>query len=365
MQMPRFQNRALGTPVYYEDEIVFESVKHEGLQLNVSYGPDFVYPSAWKHAKHPGSDVLPEILQRMDQLEVNGARTRASFVLKEYARFPAERCLRANPLIRLYQPVAEGFVRASCDTDKRRFVNRAERRLDGSMAHQVYISRKSKFPDPNHPANKSAKAVWAFEYIDRSKGGSIQWNGQFRLRHVGSGKYLSVDTLSIVPRSSADEGSVGDAFRCGLVRMPSSVPPGGLGSPESLVFTLQPVDGSEGDLPDGVASLRIVHETSHENGETVTCYLHHVAEEKSCFPSVTKEDDEGEGGGKEKTYARRKGEQLCFITERSPRDVMRIMPLDADDVKDIVQLKGLMAPLKLFSYVSLPIPKPLNKVNSS
>ena len=61
MQMPRFQNRALGTPVYYEDEIVFESVKHEGLQLNVSYGPDFVYPSAWKHAKHPGSDVLPEI----------------------------------------------------------------------------------------------------------------------------------------------------------------------------------------------------------------------------------------------------------------------------------------------------------------
>ena len=57
MQMPRFQNRALGTPVYYEDEIVFESVKHEGLQLNVSYGPDFVYPSAWKHAKHPGSGL--------------------------------------------------------------------------------------------------------------------------------------------------------------------------------------------------------------------------------------------------------------------------------------------------------------------
>ena len=83
--------------------------------LNVSHGPKFCYPSAWAHAKNADSDPLPSMLQRMDVSEVNGGRNMASLIVKKYARnVPDENALKTNDMFRLYHPVAEGFIRASC-----------------------------------------------------------------------------------------------------------------------------------------------------------------------------------------------------------------------------------------------------------
>ena len=113
--LPRFKTRALGTPVYFDDELVFASVKLDGTILSVSHGPEFYYPSAWEHTSNPDAEELPAVLQRNDISEVNGGRNVCSFIVNKFARnIPDENCLKANDMFRLYHPVAEGFVRASC-----------------------------------------------------------------------------------------------------------------------------------------------------------------------------------------------------------------------------------------------------------
>lgn len=67
--MPRLpKTRARGTPVYYDDEIVFESVIHEGLRLHCSHGAEAEYPSVWKSEKQasPYWKGLPQVLKCPD-----------------------------------------------------------------------------------------------------------------------------------------------------------------------------------------------------------------------------------------------------------------------------------------------------------
>ena len=49
-------------------------------------------------------------------------------------------------------------------------------------------------PDPNNPSNQSAKDVFVFEALTRSKGQYLRFNSPLKIRHYPSGKYLAVDT---------------------------------------------------------------------------------------------------------------------------------------------------------------------------
>ena len=244
------------------------------------------------------------------------------------------------------------FYNNQGDPDKRKFL-RAAQREDGSEAHQPYCA-KLEVPDPNHPSNRSAKAVWTFEYIERSTGGSVKWNSPVRIKHASSGKYLSVDTMSPFMGGSAGVSGVasGQVYACGLVRTANaSAPAGSFGSAESLVFTIVPSDASTGSLPKGVTTLRIDHEVTHENGNKVHCYLHHSPLEKSSFPAVvSSDDDDDDEGGSKASKLTRKGERFLFTTVRYPQDVLRILPLDASQSKDVAYISSLVKPLKLYAY---------------
>ena len=69
--MPRYKTRALGSTVFYGDDVVFESVLHEGLKLQNSHGKadEYSYPSVNKYGN--GSQ-LPQALRRPQVTEVNG-----------------------------------------------------------------------------------------------------------------------------------------------------------------------------------------------------------------------------------------------------------------------------------------------------
>ena len=168
-----------GSAVYYDDEVVFESVKHEGLRLHCSHGKEMEYHSVWpregdgRGIRGPAS-LVPQTLRSLDTTEVNGGPDRSSFVLCRYATYiPGPPSLRTGGMFRIFHPVAEGMICASCDSDKRKFLKSA-RRGDGSPAHLPYL-KKLDYPDPMHPSNSSAKGVWSTEEVNRATGADVFW----------------------------------------------------------------------------------------------------------------------------------------------------------------------------------------------
>ena len=55
-------------------------------------------------------------------------------------------------------------------------------------------------PEPSDPRHHSAKQLWAVEYLDRRVAGAVVWHQDVRLRHVGSGKYLALNTDAVSRR---------------------------------------------------------------------------------------------------------------------------------------------------------------------
>jgi len=60
-------------------------------------------------------------------------------------------------------------------------------------------------PDPMNPANHSAKGLWCFEPLQRTRVTTLGWSAPCRVRHLPSGKYLAVDTASPL-QVGADSG---------------------------------------------------------------------------------------------------------------------------------------------------------------
>ena len=261
-------------------------------------------------------------------------------------------------MFRIYHPVAEGMILASCDTDKRNFLHKASCRDDGSPCHAPYL-KKLEFPDPMHPDNRSTKAVWQFENVDRKIGTTVDWQAPLRIRHV-SGKYLSVDTSQSwtpKPFKPGDYSWTNDSeitegvrvFAAALIDEPDSrLSPGTLGSIESAVFTAVPNDSSTGTIPNSPTTMRICHEVKRGDGSVITCFMHHLPRPKSGISSPSSaEDDEKPTGGNHRKH----GETVCFVDLKSPKGILRILPLDEEESRSIYTVAGFLTPLKLFSYL--------------
>lgn len=335
MYVPKF---IIGTAVYYDDEVVFESVKHEGLRLHCSHGKEMEYHSAWPRGgdiRGPAS-LIPQALRSLDTTEVNGGPDRSSFALCRYATYlQGPPSLRTGGMFRIFHPVAEGMVCASCDPDKRKFL-KSGRRADGSPAHLPYL-KKLDYPDPMHPSNSSAKAVWMFEEANRTTGADVLWERPVYIRHLVSGKYLSVDTSSSELGDDLPELSSGThVYRCTLVEVPS----------QSSLFVAISHGSSKEALPsNSPCTLRIVHKLAQERRETsllaktTKLYLHHLPMPKSGFV---------EEGARQRVKT---SERLCFIDAKSPKGVLRVIPLDAMEARQIKKISGFIKPLKLYAYL--------------
>ena len=332
--MPLYKTRAIGSPVFYDDEVVFESVLHEGLKLGVSHGKEAMYPSAWKWNGNAKLN-LPQILRCEDMTEVNGCPDKVSFVVKRYAKFsPGVQSLRTDSMFRIFHPVADGMVWASCDPDKRRFL-RPGKREDGSEAHSLYL-KKLEVPDPSHPANRRAKSVWMFENVDRSTGSEIRWEESMRLRHI-SGKYLCVDTS--VKTSGADFPELVEGisvYPCSLVEEPG----------EGAVFTVVPNDSSEGTLPNAPTTLRLVHEFVSGTGDHSKLYLHHIPMPRPIFAPL--DSNSAIEASQNDSFG---SEHICFIDASRPQGILRILPLDSEETSALKRLSRVAKSLKLYTYL--------------
>ena len=151
-------------------------------------------------------------------------------------------------------------------------------REGGAPAHIPYV----KATPPMEGLN-SAKGVWALELLDRKTSGPVLWRSPIRLRHVASGKYLSVDsskpatpsTESFEYRNSSGRkvephketesyrsNWSGTMFNAGLVPVAdASIQAGKLGSAASMVFYLVPSeDVSDSDaLANNTSTILIEH----------------------------------------------------------------------------------------------------------
>jgi hypothetical protein len=303
--LPRFKVRSIGSLVYANDEIVLQSVKFDPMVLGASSSPKDMLPSP---VVPPALGVrLPTSLRHGPCFEANGALEIRSFSVKLYARFGE---LEKSSLVtglhqfRLFHPEEGAFVSASGDADKgevldaRKPSKQSRTRLlttnaaNGGTKGETTAAADSVVPahipylknvsgEVSNPANFSAKAVWRFENVDRTRSSTVKWHSPLRLRHVASGKYLSVDSLNptkIVQQpllssrggssagssspggsgsggndaavsGSLDDEDTGDGlgnaelYNVALVDDADvSLEEGAFGSPSSLVFHLAPTD---------------------------------------------------------------------------------------------------------------------------
>jgi hypothetical protein len=237
--LPRFKVRSIGSLVYGNDDVVFQSVKFEPMVLRGSGAPKdkllapFVDGGGSSSSSSSSSSFhrLPASLRSGPRFEVNGAMELNSFTLKIYARLNGgaeegggnrgqgsqshTNLSTGLDMFRFYHPEGNAFVVASGDADKGQVLDAKHpskrtrtRTIVGSDTSNI-ISGGGVLPVPAHipylknvsgevsnPANFSAKAVWRFESLDRTSSSPVKWSVPLRLKHVASNKYLSVDSLN-------------------------------------------------------------------------------------------------------------------------------------------------------------------------
>jgi hypothetical protein len=393
--LPKFKVRSVGSPVYADEKIVLQSVKHDGLCIGAS---NPLVPPAKKamqsssddnSSNHPhtagfartvklaqrhsilGAEKLrsfgpcqdndhlnlrlPAVLRNEAAGEVNASLDVRSFVIKKYGRIRQERNLSTSFCnFRLFHPESNGFIQASSNPDKGQVLDAlgtAEDPMEatrdyGVPAHVPYLKLFSSTTDASSPANFSAKAVWCFEPLDRTTCVEVKWRTMpLRIRHVPSGKYLSVDSTkrASVRDSRMTKPESALLFDVALVSdADPSKKEGTFGSPSSLIFHLMPTDllGVSDSLRAGTSSLRIEHRTKSEYG---TLYLKSTQE---CKPPML-ESVGGSVGWDEDDSAVRQTDnlRLCFCSGFSALDVLKLMPLYE---KDDRRLKSLLSYLPLF-----------------
>jgi hypothetical protein len=152
-------------------------------------------------------------------------------------------------------------MQASADSDKGEILDATgeigdplrRKREDFSAAHVPYLKNfVTSSADASNPIHLSAKAVWCFEPVDLTHCCEIRFNSPLRLKHVPSGKYLSVDSFSpgAIRRNVSDASVENDNMsKMGMLYDTSlvfkgdpDIEDGRIGSMSSLVFYLVPTD---------------------------------------------------------------------------------------------------------------------------
>jgi hypothetical protein len=98
------------------------------------------------------------------------------------------------------------------------------------------------------------QAIWSFEAPDRTRCSEVKFDVPLRLRHIPSGKLLSVNTSISAVLSEPRDGICFDA--CLVHDVDKFAEEGALGSASSMLFFLTPTDVSND-------SLKVQHIFSH------------------------------------------------------------------------------------------------------
>ena len=200
--MPRYRAQVPGSSVYYNHHLKVESSAVRGNYLHVT--PDTPY----QPVPDPTDLSLPKCLRTSTTNEVNLSTSFSTFTVRLRYRVDAQRQgLLTGAPFRLYNPQTEAFVQASANPEKGRLVGSGlppATREGGLRMHLPYLkplerggngaSAAAATAEPADPANQNGKQLWCVEPLSRSVATVAGWAMDVRLRHVGSGKYLAVNT---------------------------------------------------------------------------------------------------------------------------------------------------------------------------
>lgn len=175
---PRFKLRTFGDPVYFNDQITFDSVRVGGSLYattfeaskklcEVSCNASSVQPTAWKVKRFSGPERTP------------GTH------------------LRYHEVFRLYHNEADGFLSAPTPEIPLIDKNKNYSPQEKAAREEAYV-----FPPSAHADEKNiqielhtiqhCKSMFRIEHTDATKGGSVKWTSSFRLRSLVSGRYVAM-----------------------------------------------------------------------------------------------------------------------------------------------------------------------------
>lgn len=321
---PRFKTRSLGTPVYFDDEIMIVSVKQDPLFLHASklksYPAAVIDPTDELVDSDNLGTSIPRSLCSPEVREVNGSRDFFSFRINLYSRVdkndPDENnALRTWSTFRLFHPEADSFLVASGDPEKAGSGSGDNStamllRSDGvTPAHIPYLKAMNG-KDINNVEQLSAKGLWVFENPNRSVGSSIPWtNSPVRIRHAVSGKYLSCQT------SKEDRKGYFQVALCFDIDLSAAA--GDFGSEESLLFYILPMEKTEEDnLPNATSTVRIEHR--HIDGRHL--HLNHIWLPKAPLKSTKILESHKKGGTR-----------IMFSLTQSAEDMLKLIPTTREE----------------------------------
>ena len=379
--MPRYKNRSIGSPIYYSDDIFLVSKKNEGFHVHASRSK--FYASARSIIQNPqlrintsdnlGSD-LPRSIDTPLVSEVNGSRDFFSFKIKVHARRYSnahgsdaligtlsletgkeardeyDKSLQTSVGFRFYHPEAHAFVQASGDPTKGTPSKKGSstpppesyrvRSDNKTPSHTPYLKSMEENRDVSNPNNLNVKSLWAFEYPDRSKGGAVKFNMPIRIRHLASGKYLSVNTISLRNPSS-------EACPCALVHdVDLTALPESFGSEQSMIFYVVPMDlmqRNADEIPATTTTIRLEHRITKGN-EVIRLQFYHTDKPKIDNNSAKAHEFNSHQD------TRIRSTSIVFSRQRRAQDALRMLISRELDVAVTNRIVGVRSVLDGFRW---------------
>ncbi|KAL9643554.1 hypothetical protein ABK040_010167 [Willaertia magna] len=218
--LPFFRFRSEGEAVKLSDQVKFYNRKSDTfLHLSSLFYATFENkPQTQLLNVAPDEDYRREV--NMSASSITNWRIR---LFSPYLGFGSESFVKAGDVIRLYHTELKGFLSVNPRSGRVECVNgtskdKEEESKDGST------HRGKKKRNNNSERDSSLKidthftdTLWELELLDPSRGGAIQWNQNYRFKHVATGKYLYArnnekGTMEDDSDSSGDEGTIVESF---------------------------------------------------------------------------------------------------------------------------------------------------------
>jgi len=152
---------------------------------------------------------------------------------------------------------------------------------------------------PSNPLNLSAKSMFIFEYQTRLISGFVRWNSPVRIKHVGSGRYLAVESQHD-PSLSASKR----IHRCYLANLTES------DALTTSLFHIVPTDQQGEFIPEAHVSMRIEHRIAVNASSTLTLHATNLRVKGGLM------------GAQGKDFG------LFFSEKKNAHDAMIMMPLE-------------------------------------
>ena len=285
--------------------------------------------------------------------EVNGSRDQQSFIVQNFARFGPEHdsLLKTRDAFRLFHPVDNSFVQASCRPDK---AEARFRHVDGEAVNvPLHVTYNKKMrsdgqatgDDPLNVLNHSAKQLWTFEKVEWWKGGTVLWNEAVRIRHLGSQRYLSCSLITKQKKGSAPKGllELVEGTQETLQRPLYDNP---------LIFYVISMEASEFEsIPNTSSTLRIEHRRRMSDGTITTLFWRTMDNPKPR--SAWQAAPTAPLGGRKDIAAhavRKKGCMVDFLQEKSSTDLLKLLPAEGVEVQQVHEIINHSPQLRLLQY---------------